>query len=51
MKLDINNYLLFMLQYYLILVIKYRAQIINEKTSDMLKEIFENISHKYNITL
>lgn len=51
MKLDTNNHSVFKLSYHLVLVIKYRKKVINDDISNRLKEIFENISPKYNITL
>ncbi|WBW95360.1 IS200/IS605 family transposase [Oceanirhabdus sp. W0125-5] len=49
MKLDTNNHSVFLLHYHLVLVIKYRREVINTDISNRLKEIFENISPKYNI--
>lgn len=51
MKLDTNNHSVFLLHYHLVLVVKYRKKVINDIISDRLKEIFEKISSKYNITL
>ena len=51
MKFDTNNHSVFKLSYHLILVIKYRKQIVDEKISNRLKEIFEYIAPKYNISL
>lgn len=51
MDLDNNNHSVFLLNYHLVLVIKYRRKVINEKMSDRLKEIFEYICPKYNIVL
>ena len=51
MNLDTNNHSVFLLNYHLVLVIKYRRKVINNDISDRLKEIFEYISSKYNITL
>ena len=51
MKLDTNNHSVFLLNYHLVLVIKYRREVINNDISDRLKEIFQYISPKYNITL
>ena len=51
MKLDNNNHSVFSLNYHLILVIKYRKKVINEDISNRLKEIFEYIAPRYNITL
>lgn len=51
MKLDSNNHSVFSLNYHLVLVIKYRKQVLNDDISNRLKEIFEYISLNYNITL
>ena len=40
-----------MLHYHLIMCIKYRNKVINDDISNRLKEIFEFIAPKYNITL
>lgn len=51
MNLDTNNHSVFLLNYHLVLVIKYRRKVINDEISNRLKEIFEKICSKYNITL
>lgn len=51
MRLDSNNHSVFKLNYHLVLVIKYRKQVLNDDISNRLKEIFEYISPKYNIIL
>ena len=51
MKLDNNNHSVFLMHYHLILVVKYRRKVIDEEISNRLKEIFERIQPKYNITL
>ena len=51
MKFDTNNHSVFLLQYHLIMCIKYRNKVIDDKISHHLKEIFENILPKYNIIL
>ena len=51
MKLDNNNHSVFLMHYHLILVVKYRRKVIDEEISNSLKEIFERIQPKYNITL
>lgn len=51
MKLDTNNHSVFMIHYHLIMCIKYRNKVINDDISTRLKEIFELIAVKYNITL
>ena len=51
MILDTNNHSVFLINYHLVLVIKYRRKVINDEVSNRLKEIFEYICPKYNITL
>ncbi len=51
MKLDNNNHSVFLLNYHLVLVIKYRRKVINDAISERLKEIFSYICKKYNIIL
>ena len=51
MQLDTNNHSVFLLNYHLVLVIKYRRKVLTDNISNRLKEIFEYISPKYNITL
>lgn len=51
MELDTNNHSVFLLNYHLVLVIKYRRKVINNDISDRLKEIFEYICPKYRIEL
>lgn len=51
MTLDNNNHSVFLLYYHLILVVKYRRQVIDDSISIRLQEIFERIAPSYNITL
>ena len=51
MKLDSNNHSVFLLNYHLVMCIKYRRKVINDSISDRLKEIFEDISPKYGVEL
>ncbi|MBW9146990.1 IS200/IS605 family transposase [Clostridium sp. CM027] len=51
MILDTNNHSVFLLNYHLVLVIKYRRKVINDEISNRLKEIFEYICPKYNMNL
>jgi putative transposase len=51
MKLDSNNHSVFLLYYHLVLVVKYRRQVIDDKISDFAKEKFVDIGNKYNISL
>ena len=50
-NLDSNNHSVFALYYHLIFVVKYRRKVINDDISFRLKEIFEYIQSKYNMTL
>ena len=51
MNLDSNNHSVFLLNYHLVMCIKYRRKVINDSISDRLKEIFEDISPKYGVEL
>jgi len=51
MNLDGNAHSVFLMCYYLVLVVKYRRNVFDDKISDRAKEIFEYICPKYNITL
>lgn len=51
MQLDTNNHSVFLLHYHLVLVIKYRREVIDTDVSNRLKEIFEKISLNYNIVI
>ncbi len=51
MELRGNNHSVFSIHFHLILVVKYRKKVIDEKISERLKEIFEYIQDNYNITL
>lgn len=51
MELDSNAHSVFLLNYYLVLVVKYRRKVFNDDISNHAKEIFEYISPNYNITL
>jgi putative transposase len=51
MELDNNNHSVFLLYYHLVLVIKYRRNVIDSAVSNRLKEIFEYVSPNYNVTL
>lgn len=51
MKLDSNAHSVFLLNYHLVLVVKYRRKVFNDDISNHAKEIFEYISSNYNITL
>ena len=51
MKLDNNNHSVFLLWYHLVLVIKYRRKVIDDEIPERLKDVFENISSSYKISL
>lgn len=51
MELDTNNHSVFLLYYHLVLVTKYRKQVIDDEISDYAKGTFERISKSYHITL
>ena len=50
-ELEGNNHSVFLMDYHLVLVIKYRRNVIDDVISNRLKEIFEYVSPNYNITL
>ena len=51
MELDTNNHSVFLLYYHLVLVTKYRRQVIYDEISDYAKTNFERITESYHITL
>lgn len=51
MTLYTNNHSVFKLNYHLILVVKYRREVLDGNISNRLREIFEYISPKYGIAL
>ena len=51
MGLDSNAHSVFLLNYHLVLVVKYRRKVFNSNISSRAKEIFEYIAPNYNITL
>lgn len=51
MELDTNNHSVFLLYYHLVLVTKYRRQVIDDEISEFAKKTFERISESYHITL
>ena len=50
-RYDNNFHSVFLLQYHLIFVVKYRRQVINNKIANRLKEIFEYIGNIYKIRI
>ena len=51
MEMDNNNHSVFLMYYHLVLVIKYRRQVLDDDVSLRAKAIFEHIAPAYNITL
>lgn len=51
MEFYANGHSEFLLNYHLIMVVKYRRKVIDDSISERLKEIFEYISPSYNITM
>ena len=50
-KLDNNAHSIFLLHYHLIMVVKYRRKVIDDKISQRACNIFENIAPSYGITV
>lgn len=50
-RLDVNNHSVFDLNYHLVLVIKYRQKVLNDKISERIKSIFEQGSKKYRVSI
>lgn len=51
MELDNNNHSVFLLYYHLVLVIKYRRNVLDDDISDYGKEMFVRLGENYNISL
>lgn len=51
MEIDSNAHSVFLLNYHLILVVKYRRKVFDDRISERAKEIFSRIAPSYNITL
>lgn len=51
MKLDNNNHSVFLLYYHLVLVVKYRREVIDDTVSDYAKDMFVRLGENYNISL
>ncbi|MED0993553.1 IS200/IS605 family transposase [Bacillus nitratireducens] len=51
MKLDSNNHSVFLLYYHLVLVVKYRRNVLDDDISDYAKDMFVRLTENYNITL
>jgi putative transposase len=48
-QLNRRSHFVFLLNYHLVLVVKYRRNVINDSISDNLKTIFNNVAVKYTI--
>ena len=51
MKLDSNNHSVFSMHYHLVLVVKYRREVFDDKVSNFAKDMFVRIGKKNNISL
>lgn len=51
MELESNNHSVFLLRYHLVLVVKYRHQVFDNKISNRAREIFKYIAPTYGIAL
>ncbi|KDN57482.1 MULTISPECIES: IS200/IS605 family transposase [Exiguobacterium] len=51
MKMDTNKHSVFLLNYHLVLVVKYRRKVIDEDVSEFARQTFERIGASYHITL
>ncbi|ACB60224.1 MULTISPECIES: IS200/IS605 family transposase [Exiguobacterium] len=51
MKMDTNKHSVFLLNYHLVLVVKYRRKVIDDAISDFARQTFERIGASYHITL
>ena len=51
MEFDNNNHSVFLLHYHLVLVVKYRRNVLNDAISQRLREIFEFIAPNYNVSV
>jgi putative transposase len=51
MKLDSNNHSIFLMYYHLVLVVKYRREVFDDKVSSYSKDMFVKLGRKYNISL
>ncbi|MBE6107916.1 MAG: IS200/IS605 family transposase [Erysipelotrichaceae bacterium] len=51
MKFDNNNHSVFLLHYHLVLVVKYRRNVLNDAICQRLREIFEYIAPNYNVSV
>lgn len=51
MKLDSNNHSVFLMYYHLVLVVKYRREVFDDKVSDYTEDMFVKLGENYNISL
>ncbi|WP_029333505.1 IS200/IS605 family transposase [Exiguobacterium oxidotolerans] len=51
MKMDTNKHSVFLLNYHLVLVVKYRRKVIDDAISEFARQTFERIGASYHITL
>ncbi|PRO66461.1 IS200/IS605 family transposase [Alkalicoccus urumqiensis] len=51
MDLDSNNHSVFSMYYHLVLVVKYRRDVIDDDVSEYIKDKFMSLGERYNITL
>ncbi|QUP85833.1 IS200/IS605 family transposase [Exiguobacterium sp. PFWT01] len=51
MKMDTNKHSVFLLNYHLVLVVKYRRKVIDDAVSEFARQTFEQIGASYHITL
>ena len=51
MKLYNNNHSVFAMYYHLVLVTKYRRQVINDEISERLKQLFAELGKPYKLTI
>ena len=51
MKMDTNKHSVFLLNYHLVLVVKYRRKVIDDAISGFARQTFERIGASYRITL
>lgn len=50
-ELDRNQHSVYLLNYHLVMVVKYRRKVINDNISDYLKRKFEQVGESYGINL
>ena len=50
-KLDRNQHSVYLLNYHLVMVIKYRRKVINDEVSEYLKHQFVRVGESYGVTL